>query len=129
MIVFRYLLCFVVAVVQTLSITKPERVLARERMVPNQRQSRIQSSCAFWYFTIEYGQEVCHSLFIVKKYLVSFTVIKADNNLSLTLSTSHYEKKITYFFLFSSMRTKTGTPLVSGKMAADQKARDLCVRI
>lgn len=64
----RYFLRFVAAVVQTLSITKPEWVLVRGRMVPNQRQSRIQSSCAFWYFTIEYWQEVCHSLFIVKKY-------------------------------------------------------------
>ena len=70
MIVFfsRYFLRFVAAVVQTLSITKPEWVLVRGRMLPNQRQSRIQSSCAFWYFTIEYWQEVCHSLFIVKKY-------------------------------------------------------------
>lgn len=64
----RYFLRFVATVVQTLSITNPEWVLVRGRMVPNQRQSRIQSSYAFWYFTIEYWQEVCHSLFIVKKY-------------------------------------------------------------
>lgn len=43
--------------------------------------------------------------------------------LTRSLSLSVYCEKI------SSMRTKTGTPLVSGKMAADQKARGLWVRV